>query len=202
MNMRHTRLQRPQRALRQRPQRGATLIEVLVALLILMIGLLGLVGVMIQSQRAQLESYQRVQALLLAQDIAGRINANNPAARCYVQVGFIGTGNAAVPDASGCATGSTAQKTRTTADLVEWKSLLLGSAETISGSSVGAMLGARGCVTRDDTTGIYQVSVVWQGVGSAGAPPAGISCGSGQFGADDAQRRAVSITLVPGSMTS
>ena len=44
-------------------QGGATLIEVLVSLVILMVGLLGLVGVMIQSQRAQVESYQRVQAL-------------------------------------------------------------------------------------------------------------------------------------------
>src|SRR4051794_29475565 len=84
-------------------QGGATLIEVLVSLLILMVGLLGLVGVMIQSQRGQLESYQRVQALLLAQDMAARLNANKTVASCYVMATFIGTGGITVPAPSSCA---------------------------------------------------------------------------------------------------
>ena len=57
-------------------QKGSSLIEVLVTLVILMIGLLGLVGLLVQSQRSQVESYQRVQALVLLEDMASRINTN------------------------------------------------------------------------------------------------------------------------------
>jgi type IV pilus assembly protein PilV len=183
----------------RRAERGATLIEILVSLVILLVGLLGLIGVMIQSQRAQLESYQRVQALLLVQDMAARINTNRVAADCYITATALGTGNTATPDASACAaTGvTTAQKARTTQDLTDWKALLLGSAEVSGGNNVGAILNARGCVSKDAATGIYQVAVVWQGIQSAGAPPAGIACGAGSYGADDAQRRAVSVTVLP-----
>src|SRR4051812_23515410 len=95
-----------------RRQRGATLIEVLVSLIILMIGLLGLVGVMIQSQRAQLESYQRVQALLLVQDMVARVATNVAVADCYVQAGTLGTDVSSAIVTTGCASGTTAQKTR------------------------------------------------------------------------------------------
>jgi len=181
-----------------RRQRGATLIEILVSLVILMMGLLGLIGVMIQSQRAQLESYQRVQALTLVQDMAARINANRVAADCY-QVASLGTAYTDTPDASACASGSTDQKTRATKDLTDWNSLLKGAAEMSGGNQVGAILGARGCITKDATSGVFQISVAWQGNQTGGAPPAGITCGSGSYGTDDGQRRAVSITLLPAS---
>ena len=88
---------------------------------------------MVQSQRAQQESYQRVQALLLVQDMVARIGTNRTAADCYVQATPLGTGNAAVPDASACvAVGTTAaQLNRATQDLKDWKDLLLGSAERL-----------------------------------------------------------------------
>lgn len=187
------------RAPGRRKQRGATLIEILVSLVIMLVGLLGLIGVMVQSQRAQQESYQRVQAMLLVQDMIARIGSNRAAADCYVQATPLGTGNTAVPDASGCtAVGATAaQLTRVTQDLTDWKALLLGSAEISGGNSVGAILGARGCVTKDATTGIFQIAVAWQGVQATGAPPAGVTCGTGSYGTDDAQRRAVSVTVLP-----
>jgi type IV pilus assembly protein PilV len=56
---------------------GFTLLEVLVALLILLIGLLGIAGLLIKGQRASYESYQRQQALALAQDMAEKIRANH-----------------------------------------------------------------------------------------------------------------------------
>lgn len=181
-------------------QGGATLIEVLVSLVILMIGLLGLVGVMIQSQRAQVESYQRVQALLLVQDMAARLNANKAVASCYVLATFLGTSGSAVPAATACAVaGATVdQKDRVTQDLTEWRDLLLGSAELSAGADkVGAVLGARGCITKDAATGIYQLSVAWQGSGATAAPPAGVACAQGQYGGgDDATRRAVSVTVL------
>ena len=177
----------------RRTQGGATLIEVLVSLLILMLGLLGLVGVMIQSQRAQVESYQRVQALLLLQDMAARLNANKAVSGCYVLAGFLGTGNATVPATSACLVGTPGQQARVTSDLTEWRDLLLGSAELSGTDNVGAVLGARGCITKN-ASDLYQLSIAWQGSGSTAAPPAGVSCAQGQYG-DDAARRAVSLTV-------
>jgi type IV pilus assembly protein PilV len=179
-----------------RRQRGATLIEILVSLVILMLGLLGLIGVMIQSQRAQLESYQRMQALLLVQDMVARINGNRAAADCYVQASALGTNNTATPALSACGYATTtAQGARALQDLTEWKSELLGSAEVSGGNNVGAILGARGCITKD-ADGVFQVSVVWQGIQTGGAPPAGITCGQNAYG-DEGLRRAVSVTVIP-----
>lgn len=180
---------------RRRDQSGATLIEVLVALVILMIGLLGLVGVMIQSQRAQLESYQRVQALMLVQDMAVRLAANKAVANCYVLASFIGTGNTSVPAAGSCASGTPAQQTRMVQDLTEWRDLLLGTSEQAAGNAAGGVLGARGCITRLPASNLYQVSIAWQGAAATSAPPAGIPCAQGQYGGDDAARRAVAVTV-------
>jgi type IV pilus assembly protein PilV len=185
-------------------QRGATLIEVLVSLVILMVGLLGLVGVMIQSQRAQVESYQRVQALMLVQDMASRLNANKTVASCYVLAGVLGTGGVALPASTACAvTGATTgQKDRVVQDLTEWNNLLLGSAElSESADRVGSVLGARGCITKN-ATDLYQVSIAWQGSGATAAPPAGVTCGQGSYGTDDAARRAVSVTVQFGDLSS
>jgi type IV pilus assembly protein PilV len=179
---------------RRTRQAGASLIEVLVALVILMIGLLGLVGLMVQSQRAQLESYQRVQALLLVQDLASRITANKSVATCY-QIANLSAGSTTVPATCTVAGATTDQKNRVVQDLTEWGNLLLGSAEEIGGSKVGAVLGARGCIVREGATDIYQVSVAWQGTVASGAPPSGIACGEGAYGSDDAFRRAVSIKV-------
>lgn len=178
----------------QRQQRGATLIEVLVSMIILMFGLLGLVGVMIQSQRAQLESYQRVQALMLVQDMASRMSANKAVVSCYVLGTYVGKGAGAMPTASSCVAGTSAtQKARMVTDITTWHSMLLGSAESSGGSAVGSVLGARGCI-KNVAGNLYQVSVAWQGSGLTSAPPAGITCGSGLYG-DDAARRAVSLTV-------
>lgn len=185
------------RAARRGGQRGATLIEILVSLVILLVGLLGLIGVMVQSQRAQQESYQRVQALLLVQDMASRIGTNRAAADCYLPAGPLGTGSAVVAATPGCTLANTdARQQRAVEDLNAWRNLLLGSAESSGGNSVGAILSARGCVTKDATTGVFQVAVAWQGVQTVGAPPPGVACGSGLYGTED-QRRAVSITLLP-----
>ena len=181
-------------------QGGATLIEVLVSLVILMLGLLGLVGVMIQSQRAQVESYQRVQALLLVQDMTARLNANKAVAGCYVVASFLGTGNAIVPAPSACTVGTADQKSRVTSDLTEWRDLLLGSAELSGGDKVGAVLAARGCITKN-ASDLYQVSIAWQGSGATAAPPAGVTCAQGEYGTDDAARRAVSVTVQLGNLT-
>ena len=185
---------------RSSTQRGSSLIEVLITLVILLIGLLGLVGSMVQSQRSQMESYQRVQALLVLQDMVNRINSNRKAALCYaVTIGtdgtpYFGTSASAATTCTAVTVPplTTEQKAQAVRDMTEWNSLLLGSAEKSAGSDAGAMVGARGCVSRV-SAGVYEVSVVWQGNGKT-APPAGVSCGSGLYG-DDAQRRGVSVPV-------
>jgi type IV pilus assembly protein PilV len=156
-------------------QRGSTLIEVLVTLIILMIGLLGLVGLMVQSQRGQMEAYQRVQALVVMQDMVNRINTNRKSAACYVtsamSTPYLGTGGG-TPTA--CAIGTAAQIATVARDLSEWNALLLGSAENLGGGNAGAMIGARGCVT-SITTDVYRVTVAWQGTSATKAPPADAS---------------------------
>lgn len=190
----------------RQPQQGSSLIEVLVTLVILMFGLLGLVGLMIQSQRSQVESYQRVQALVILQDMVNRINTNRKAATCYAiaaadGTGFLGTagaGHAATPTCT-TATLTAEQQNRAVSDMSDWNSLLLGSAEKSGTSDVGAMLGARGCVTLV-SAGVYQVSVVWQGSGRTFAPPSGVTCATGLYG-DETQRRAVSVPLQIASLS-
>lgn len=179
---------------------GFSMIEILVALVILLTGLLGLAGVQARAQQGEMESYQRAQALILLQDIVDRINANRHVASCYAittdtanGVPYLGTGYSGTP---ACTAGTTQQQTTAVQDLQNWNNLLQGAAEKTgtSGSNIGAMIGARGCVSYDSTSGVYTASVAWQGLGKTAAPPAGLTCGKNLYG-DEAQRRVVSATL-------
>lgn len=179
-------------------QGGTALIEVLVTLLILLIGLLGLAGLQVQAQRSEMESYQRVQALILLQDMVGRINANRKVASCYAVTTdttngtpFLGTSSTIVTPA--CTMGTTEQQAIAVEDMQGWHNLLLGAAETAAGGNMGAMIGARGCVSYDTTTNLYTVTVAWQGLGATFAP-VGQNCGKNQYG-NEAQRRVVSLTV-------
>ena len=62
---------------------GFTLIEVLVTLVIIALGLLGLGAFQARSQQAELEAYDRAQALVLLNAMVNRINSNRQTAPCY-----------------------------------------------------------------------------------------------------------------------
>lgn len=215
-------------------QRGFSMIEVLIALVILLVGLLGLAGLMVQSQRSEMEAYQRVQALVLLQDMANRINANRKAATCYqftnstTGAPYLGTAStlaaSAVP-ATQCssaaiqaiypsmpAAAATISANTVVADMNTWHNALLGAAETVNtpaNTKVGAMIGARGCISYDATqqlvdpvslatipgTGIYTISIAWQGLGDTYANTnIGFLCGQNQYGTEP-KRRIVRTTL-------
>ena len=179
-------------------QTGLTLIEVLVSLVILLVGLLGLAALMTNSQKAEVESYQRAQALQLLQDMVGRINANRAVVACYAVTTDASTGTPylGVGGASGltCGVGSAISNARAIQDLNEWSALLAGASES-SGGNVGAMVGARGCVTEDSATNrIYTVSVAWQGLTTTKAPDATLNCAKGLYG-DEKLRRVVSTQV-------
>ena len=178
---------------------GATLLEVLVTLLIIMIGLLGAVGLMVRASSSQMESYQRVQALILLEDMRNRIEANRAVATCYSDGSTgteFGTGYSGTPT---CAAGSAVQNQQAVDDMTQWHNLLLGSAESKGGTNLGAMLGARGCVSEIDATNkIYMVTIAWQGLNPTVAPAA--PCGKDAYGTDTL-RRALTVTIRIGTLS-
>jgi len=166
-------------------QRGALLIEVLVAILICAFGLLGFAGMQARAASSEFEGFQRSQALVLVEDMVSRMNANRAHAGEYVTAGLIGNGP--LDDCTGLAGAAL--------DVCEWGNLIRGSAERRGGAAIGAMLSARGCITRPATsTDRYTVSIAWQGI----LPTAGATspCGSGDvLFPDETVRRAVSSTV-------
>ena len=197
---------------------GFTLIEVLVTLVLLALGLIGVIGLQARGQQAELESYQRGQAIALVQDMVDRINTDRAAAHSLTYVTSSPVGGGTLTSCSGL---SGAQY-----DLCDWGNELTGAAEangactTASGAGcIGAMLGAVGCVTyatstelKDSNgnveagTGIYTVTVAWQGVITTTVTPAN-SCGQGLYPVnattpDDTWRRVAVATLRIGNLNS
>ncbi|EKE18130.1 MAG: hypothetical protein ACD_10C00115G0004 [uncultured bacterium] len=173
---------------------GTSLIEVLVTVVILAFGLLGLAALQIRMQTAEQESFQRAQALVLLTDMTTRIQANRTNAASYVSSSSLGTGLADCTGAAGTAD----------ADKCEWSNLLKGAAEQTGSGKIGAMIGARGCITQLQAPnaasgvcnpGIYQIAVAWQGL-NATASPAN-QCGTGNYGSE-ALRRVISTQVVIG----
>lgn len=183
-----------------RAQGGFTLIEVLISLFIVLVGLLGLAGMQAQAHVAELESYQRAQALVLLADMVDRINANRRSAGCFAFTTGTGTPYVGTTTgggylgASNCASGFENSQSKDMVDdsVDQWSAQLQGAGETKGGVSVGAMIGARGCVSFDSSTGIYTVVVSWQGMNDTFAPV--VNCGNNLYGAE-AKRRAVWTTL-------
>ena len=180
-----------------RPVRGSSLMEVLVTLVILAFGLLGVAGLQSKISVAEMESYQRAQALVTLQQMTERLTANSELAASYVTAAPVGTGDAEPASCNGIAVGPNR-------DLCEWSNALKGTGETSGGgAATGAMVGGRGCITQVQaanpalgvcSAGIYQVSVAWQGMAPTAAV-AGLACGTGLYGANDAWRRVIATTV-------
>ena len=182
-------------------QRGFTLIEVMVTIIILAFGLLGLAGMQARIHLLDRESYQRGQAVILMNDMLERIRANRAYAASYVQTGTVGTGDSQPTTCASVVAGPAK-------DICEWSNLLKGAAEKSGSSPLGAMSGARGCITAfqvPDTSGAVgmcqkgiQVDVVWRGLGGTVAPS--ISCASSAF-TDQTVRRAISTRVGTGAVS-
>lgn len=193
-------------------QRGISMLEVIIAIVITAFGLLGLAGLMSRMQVAEVDGFQRSQALALLSDMTERISAampgSNPAltvaqAQAEVNAYVTGTGSGALGTGD-TQPASCAGKTGAALDLCEWSNELKGAAETDSGGNqVGAMIGARGCIELakvgagavvqqvDNTLGVCTpatvlVTVVWQGLTTSAAPAT--ACGSGNYGGSNLTR--------------
>lgn len=167
-------------------QNGSTLIEVLVAVVILAIGLLGIAGLHTRLQVAEIEAYQRSQALILLNDIVSRISANRVEADKYVPTDV---------GATSCPTETATTQQR---DIAEWCAALQGAAEKSGTSNVGSILGARGCIKGG--AGEYLIQVAWQGFSPTKAPKISLDCGAGEYNSGstctgDQCRRVVSTAI-------
>jgi len=190
-----------------RKNAGFSMIEVLITMIIILVGLLSIAALQARAQIAEMESYQRAQALILVSDIIDRININRQTLSCFQFttntgngtpfIGAAGTGHFGTPS---CAASTTNYNDMADDAINELDALLQGAAETVGGTSVGAMIGARACVSYDNTTevygrsgtGLYTITVSWQAMTDLVAPPA--NCANGLYG-DEKKRRAVSTTM-------
>jgi len=180
-----------------RRQHGISMIEVLVTIVILAFGLLGIAVFQSKANLGSVESYQRAQAVILLDDMTARLQGNIGGSADYV-VAEVGTGDTQPTDCSTVAVGAAR-------DLCDWSNALKGAAESDSSSNkVGAMIGARGCITqvqaKNDTSGacipaIYQVAVAWQGLHATQAPS--ITCGKDKFGAENYRRLVAAQVTIP-----
>lgn len=187
---------------------GFSMIEILVTLIIILIGLLGVAGLQVRAQVSEMESYQRAQALILMSDIVDRLNVNRATAACFTMttnttagtpfIGTAGTGHMSAPT---CTASTTEYNDLALAALTQIDNLLEGAAESLGGSNVGAMIGARACISYDSSTeltgqpgtGLYTVIVTWQGMADLIAP-VNMNCANTLYGTL-AKRRAVSTTV-------
>jgi len=171
---------------------GLTLIEVLVSVVILSFGLLGLANLQSKMHVAEVEAFQRAQAILALSDISERISANRTQAASYVSTGLIGTGDSQPASCAAVAMGAAR-------DLCEWSNALKGAAEGTTNA-----FGGRGCITQVQAPvavspckpGVYQVTVTWQGMVKSATPA--LSCAASSYGNDDGYRRAISAQVTVG----
>src|SRR5207253_484103 len=127
---------------------------------------------------------------VILQDMVDRINANRKHSMDYV-TGGEGTDKGY----QNCGGMNGAAR-----DLCEWSNALVGASESSGGLKVGAMIGARGCVTAVNPVMPRQflVSVVWQGLNPTIAPTA-TACGAGRYG-NETQRRAITTSITIGCL--
>jgi len=167
----------------RRPNRGYMLLEVLIAVVVLAFGLLSLARAMATATLDELESFQRSQAMVVAQEMVERINANRKEALSYVGL------YAAPADVQDC----TLEPTVLLRDKCEFGNRLLGSGTRDADRAIGSAIAARACITElAPGSNAYLVAVAWQGLKPTDAPDS--ACGEEEF--DREENRRVFSTVV------
>lgn len=164
-------------------QAGFSMVEILVTICVVATGLLGLAALQMQINNAEFEAYQRTQALILMQDMVDKINSNRQVASC---MGFTTTASSGTPFVGAAGTGALAAAVpclvtgtpsidaRADSVIREWADAISGVNELKGSATVGAMVGARGCVYHTAQVGLIPpyltVVISWQGQNETFAP--------------------------------
>jgi type IV pilus assembly protein PilV len=162
---------------------------------------------------ASMEAYQRAQALILVNHMVDVIRANRRVGACFnftdaaAGTPFIGSAGAGYGMAAPCAISTVAENQSAMDALDSWDAILLGAAESNAGGSVGAMLGARGCISYAagselpsplapfgplTGTGVFTVTVAWQGLVDSVVPAD--NCANDLYGVET-KRRTLSVSF-------
>ncbi|MCK9381152.1 MAG: type IV pilus modification protein PilV [Sulfuritalea sp.] len=177
-------------------QGGFSLLEVIITMAILAVGLLGLAGLQARALNAEADSFSRAQAMMLANEMADRMNSNLTEVKTSTaaNTGYNQQSSGSVPVVFGtgysndcitvtnntpalqatCCAGKASMAAR---DFCEWDLSIKGIGESVSGSKVGGLTAGRACVFNTGTSGEFQIDVVWQ-ARDIGVVPSDNSCGS------------------------
>lgn len=162
-------------------QRGMTLIEVMVAVFVLAIGMLGMLALLTSAKRANFEAQQRTSAVIMAQDILGRMRRNSANITAYNGI-QAGAGSFSLVDCSASCANVTAF------DTYEWEQNLIGVSEKVAAGNSGGLVEPRGCVTVQGR--LVTVAIAWRGLDVLSNPTLNAcGAGGGLYGAGDAQRQ-------------
>lgn len=161
-------------------QRGFSLLEIIITMAILAVGLLGLAGLQARAINAETESFSRAQAMMLANGMADRMNANLAEVKTSTSAatGYNQQSGGGVKVVFGTGyTGSicTAPATTAAQDLCDLDQALKGAGG--DGGTVGGMSGARACVVNTGVDNEFRIDIVWQSR-DIGTAPGGNDCGS------------------------
>lgn len=189
-----------------RRNRGFSLIEILVTIALITLGILGVFGLQSRAANIELESYQRSQALSLAREMESVLRASRALHSNFSAPALSSTDGSVYVGVGGNVTCSTPAADAAEAAMCSWGEALQGA--SLAGSStLGGMIGARGCVIRPASPQAgaladFYVVVVWQGIAPSNEPPAtslASTCFSGTgLGFADGLRRGLTLrVLVP-----
>jgi len=148
--------------IKNKRQRGTTLLEVLVSVLVLSIGLLGVAGLQTYGLRYNQSAYLRSQATILAYDMVDRMrsNSNGVASGFYNSVS-----TATLPTDPNCiSTGCTSQQLANH-DIREWGNYFVGTQAVLPSAS--------GSVSRNGNT--FTVIVSWTELDKTGTANQSVS---------------------------
>jgi type IV pilus assembly protein PilV len=131
--------------IKQRGQKGFSLVEVLITLVIMSVGMLGIAGLYVQSMQAGRTSMFRHHAVTLASDVADRIRANPRAAVAYIDP--VGADNSCILGGIDCTPAQMAAN-----DILVWKAQ---AAETLPSGDV--------TIVFDNTVvpPTYEITISW-----------------------------------------
>lgn len=174
------------------------MIEVLVALFVISIGMLGIAGMELFSKSTGNEAVQRSTAVLLAQEMMGKMRANPTGLSAYIG-NTVGNASVATPTTN-CKSANCTTAALATYDLWSWEQLLDGATETTNSgnTNTGGLVQPQACITGPaaGAAGVYTVAIAWRGNTAMGNPTVS-TCGqsSGLYGTNNEFRRVITINF-------